>query len=218
MRQSFKIMWILLILILAVPCVGSAENPRNKPDRSCVSVSGVVASANDHSFILDYGKGQIIVEMDDWDWYGEGKSLLDGDKVTVYGRIDDDLFETASIEASSVYVENLNTFFYANDADEEDLAFGIYPTPIVVSWLDLTGTVTEVDGREFTLDTGKRKIQIDTINMPYNPMDDQGFQKIRKGDRVKAFGHMDYDLFEKKELMADSVITLAKDKKKKSSS
>jgi hypothetical protein len=57
--------------------------------------------------------------MDDWDWYAEGKNLIDGDKVTVYGRIDDDFFETTSIEASSVYVESLGSYFYASAADEE---------------------------------------------------------------------------------------------------
>ncbi len=58
--------------------------------------------------------------MDDWDWYAEGYKLLNGEKVRVHGLIDDDLFETTKIEASSVYVQNLGTYFYASSADEED--------------------------------------------------------------------------------------------------
>ena len=44
--------------------------------------------------------------------------------------------------------------------------------------------------------------------MLYNPLDDEGYQKIDVGDRVKVTGNIDNDLFEGKELMADSVIKL----------
>lgn len=60
----------------------------------------------------------ITVEMDDWDWYAEGAALSEGDRVTVYGFIDDDFYELRSIEASSVYVDDFNTFFYASGLDE----------------------------------------------------------------------------------------------------
>lgn len=45
----------------------------------------------------------------------------------------DDLFEKKTIEAGSVYVENLRTAFYANAQDEEDpTAWTVVVTPIVV--------------------------------------------------------------------------------------
>lgn len=217
MIPTLKTSAVLLALAVAIPTMTWAQDPAAKPDGSWISISGEVTSATDNAFVLDYGEGLITVEMDDWDWYEEGKALIAGDNVTVYGRVDDDLYETATIEASSVYVKNLNTYFYASAADEEDAAFTIVTTPLVVAWMDLTGTVTSVEGREFTLDTGNRQIRVDTSSMVYNPMDDEGFQKIKEGDQVKVSGKMDYDLFEKKELMADSIISLAKDKTKKGS-
>lgn len=54
-------------------------------------------------------------------------------------------------------------------------------------------------------------MKIDTSGMTYNPMDDLGFQKIEKGDYVSVSGDMDYDFWEKKELMADTIITIADD-------
>ncbi|MGM0425831.1 MAG: hypothetical protein ACQEQ7_01185 [Thermodesulfobacteriota bacterium] len=87
------------------------------------------------SFTLDYGEGTVLVEMDDWDWYDEEGTVLEGDKVTVYGKIDDDLYEATSIEASSVYVENLGTYFYASSADEEyddDYDYWVAGEPIVL--------------------------------------------------------------------------------------
>lgn len=61
--------------------------------------------------------------MRQWDWCQEGYRLLDGGEVTVYGRVDDDMFESKSIEAGSVYVKDLNTYFHANSTDEEDAMY-----------------------------------------------------------------------------------------------
>jgi hypothetical protein len=44
--------------------------------------------------------------------------------------------------------------------------------------------------------------------MPYNPLDDEGYQKVDVGDRVSVTGTMDYDLFEGRELVADSLVIL----------
>lgn len=203
-----------IALAISMSASSLAQDVTSQPDGTWISISGTIESAAPDSFVLDYEGGTITVEMDDWDWYQEGTALKEDDKVTVYGRIDDDIFETRTIEAGSVYVENLNTYFYANDADEEDQALAFVTTPIVVAWMDLVGTVDEVNGREFILDTGNRQIQVDTSSMAYNPMDDEGFQKIDEGDRVKVSGNMDYDLFERKEVMANSIITLEKDKSK----
>ena len=86
--------------------------------------------------------------------------------------------------------------------------------PALVAWMDITGTVTSVDGRRFTLDAESRELTVDTSTMVYNPMDDEGYQQVQEGDRVKVAGKMDYDLFEKRELLADMVITLEQDKSK----
>ncbi len=205
---------IALALGAVTALSAQAQNPRAKPDESWVSLSGIVASAQADSFMLDYGSGLITVEMDDWDWYGDAYGLLEGDDVTVYGRVDDGLFENTTIEASSVYVEDLNSYFYANPADEE----GDYPytyayatLPVVTAGIDYTGMVESVDGREFTLDTGSREVRVDTADMTYNPMDNQGYQKIEQGDVVRVSGVLDDDLFESRELMASSIITLVED-------
>lgn len=164
------------------------------------------------AFKLDYGDGEIVVEMDDWDSDADGFKLVDGDKATVYGYVDDDLYETRSIEAGSVYVESLGTYFYASSADEE-AGVEVYPAytaavTVVPGAFELTGTVTEVSGREFTIDTGTSKMTVDTDEMSYNPMDDEGFLKISKDDRVRGYGSIDVDLFEKTEVKASTIVTL----------
>lgn len=94
-----------------------------------------------------------------------------------------------------------------NDADAFKLMKGD-KVPVVVNTVGLQGTVSEVSGRKFMLNTGARKITVNTIDMPYNPMDGEGFQKIRKGDRVSMVGVMKTDLFNDRELHASSIVTL----------
>jgi len=199
------------VLSLALAPIVTAQDKEKDPylaeDNSWISLSGMVTSVGPDSFNLDYGEGIVLVEMDDWDMDADGYKLLEGDKVTVHGAVDDDMFETTSIEASSVYVEGLNTYFYGSAADEESL-----PAAATVAAVDydlqVTGEVANVRGRVFTIDTGEREMRIDTIQMAYNPLDDEGYQKVDEGDRVSVTGDVDIDWWEKRELMAESVITL----------
>ncbi|MFP4472511.1 MAG: DUF5666 domain-containing protein [Candidatus Omnitrophota bacterium] len=210
-----KFTWMfILALIAAWTSPASAQDPYLQPNNSWISLSGTVVTADADSFELDYGEGIVTVEMDDWDWYGDAYGILPGDDVTVYGFVDDDLYELTSVEASSVYVDDLNTYFYASGADEEDYVTPVVTTIYADADLTYTGKVTSISGREFTIDTGNRKVKVDTIGMLYNPLDDKGYQKIDVGDLVQVSGDLDVDLFEGREIMADHIITLQEDKTK----
>jgi len=195
-----------MTLLVATPAL--AQNPYARPDRSWISISGTVGTVTPDTFTLDYGDGIVVVEMDDWDHDADAYKVMQGDKVVVTGMIDDDFFETTSIEASSVYVEDLNTYFYASPIDEEDHWSSVI-MPILPSQTTIVGTITEVNDHEFTVDTALRELTVETSGMLYNPLDDQGFQKLEVGDRVRVTGEMDISFFEGRELKADSVVTLS---------
>lgn len=184
--------------------------PHERPDESWISINGEIQAVDTDSFILDYGEGMITVEMDDKDRDADAYALLKGDKVQVTGRIDDDFFETTTIEAVSVFVENLNTTFFASGKDErttELLDVG-YGAPLEVAETTLHGTVTRIGDREFTLDTDTRTVIVETLTMPYNPLDDEGYQKISVGDRVRVVGQTDLDFFNGREFDAQSVVKM----------
>lgn len=201
--------------LLTAPALAQDVDPYAKADDSWISISGTVVAPDESSFSLDYGDGVILVEMDDWDTYGDAYGLMDGDRVTVYGEIDDELFEADSIEAGSVYVENLNTYFYASSADEENgdytPDFWTVTTPLALNRATIRGTITGIDPpeREFTVDTGDQKMTIETEFLGYNPLDDLGYQRLEKGDRVSVSGALDNDFLEGLVFEADSVITLS---------
>lgn len=189
-----------------------APRPYQQPDETWISLTGTVDSVKPDSFVLNYGKGNIIIEMDDWDWYAEGTALKKGDKVTVYGDVDDDIFEVTSIEANSVYVQGLNSFFFASANDEEDPWRTV--TFVPSSEATIQGAVESVKDRELTLDTGEGSLTINTLTMSYNPLDKDGFQQIEKGDRISVSGQMDPKFFGNREFNAKSIVTIAEDNNK----
>jgi len=159
---------VLAVGLGAVPAAADEEPDLEADrDRDWISLTGDVVEASVERFVLDYGEGLITVEMDDWDWYDEADHILPGDRVTVYGRIDDDFYEKRTIEADSAYVYDRSTYYYASDADEEDVPFYSAIAVPEGSWMTVTGTIEKVDGREFVLDTGTSKLRVDTILMPY---------------------------------------------------
>lgn len=208
MHRRIIIGTVATLLLVVAPAM--AEQPYAKADDAWISISGTVDEVGPNTFNLDYGDGEIIVEMDDGDRDADAYKLMEGDEVTVNGRIDDDLFETRTIEASSVYVEKLDTYFYASSVDEEDAAttFVTYWSPVVISKTVLQGTVTDVDDEEFTLNTGARRITVEVEEMPYDPLDEDGYQRIQIGDRVSVTGMIDYDLFEGREMVAESIVEI----------
>jgi len=209
----------LLVTTCALACLAWAdppaadEDPRALPDESWISLTGTVAATDVEEFTLDYGEGLITVEMDDWSWYVDELPLVVGDRVTVYDQIDDDFFEGCEIEATSIFVVDRSTYYYPYDVVPDVV---VYSYPAVVapegSWVSLSGTVTAIDGREFVLDTGEGVITVDTIEMAYNPLDDVGYQEIDEDDRVSVSGRLDLDLFDEREIHAESIVSLTRDR------
>lgn len=202
--------WIAAVAVFALATPALATNPYIQPDGTWISLSGTVLDAKGSAFTLDYGEGVVAVEMDDWSVDADGAVLVDGDKVTVYGKVDDDFAEFTTIEASSVYIESLGRYFYANAADEESLRFSIV-TPIVIGDVELVGTVSSVGTNEFTVNYGAKDITVDTSELVNNPLDNKGVRKISEGDLVSVDGSAREGLFDNLKLVADHVIILDRD-------
>lgn len=209
-----KTLGIMLAAVFLSSSLGASAsmtaNPDQKPDGSWISIGGTVSDVTPRNFKLNYGDGKITVEMDNWATYGRDYLLNAGDHVTVYGRVDDDLFQKHRIEASSVYVEGLDSVFYATPADEVALGHWNLQTPVVLGQATLIGTVASVDPAtdSFVVDSGLRDLTVDTDTMAYDPLDADGYQRIKPGDLVSVSGEVDLNVFDRRVIDADSVVTL----------
>jgi uncharacterized protein YdeI (BOF family) len=87
------------LVALLIPLeVGAQKAPTqisNSPNARVTSISGQVTKLLDDKFILNDGKGQIIVEAEPS--LGQPINLSVGEKVTVVGNYDDDEFNAVSI-------------------------------------------------------------------------------------------------------------------------
>jgi uncharacterized protein YdeI (BOF family) len=197
--------------LITSPALADSDTFSNYMDGSWISLNGTVTSVEADEFNLDTGSGMLRVEMDDWDHDGDAYAVVDGDRVTVYGRVDKNLLTSHSVEASSVFVHDLNTYFYASAVDEESWGPWIATNVAPIGDYSFVGTVESVspDDMEFTIDTGDSVVTVDVSGLYYNPLDSEGFQKIEAGDRVSVVGELDVRFFDLNELTADSVVTLS---------
>lgn len=202
---------VAAMALFAIPLAAQdamEQNPYTKANHTWIILDGTVQDVTADAFTLDYGDGLVTVEFDDGDRDADAYKLVTGDKVRVSGVVDDDLWETTSIEAASVYVENLDTYFYASSVDEEDV-YLVYDSPVIAASTVLDGMVTEVNDDTFEIHTGTRTIEVHVGNMPYNPIDAVGYQRIDVGDRVSVRGEMDSEFWDvDPEIEAVSVTTL----------
>lgn len=186
-----------------------AQNPYLQPDDTWIQLSGEVTAVSADSFLLNYGDGVITVEMDDGDRDADGYKLMEGDKVSVSGTVDDEFYENTTIEAGTVYVENIGSYFYASPYDVDNTIFRV-SLPLTVSETTFQGTVTSIDllNEEFTLDTGASELTVEVDEMAYNPLDNEGYQQVKVNDVVSVTGMIDNDLFEGRVFEADFVTSL----------
>ncbi|MGE0748136.1 MAG: DUF5666 domain-containing protein [Rhodospirillales bacterium] len=181
-----------------------------------ISLTGTVKAVHLEQFVLDYGPGGIVVEMDGP--LHEEDSLQRGDRVIVNGRMDADFFQKKRIEAGSVFVPRLDKYFYASTADEESgyhshaVARERWPDAAdgdgaggPSDWTAVAGTVERLDGTSMTIDAGARTIRVDTTRLS-RPLG----ARVDVGDRVSVSGETDPAHFmERREIVASSVVVLA---------
>lgn len=205
-------MIVLSMALTATTVSAQSEDVETTFDEEWIMLSGAVDTILPTGFTLDYGEDDIIVEMDTFDW-DVGTSLVQGDRVTVTGRMDRSLFDARSIEAATVYIPRLSEYLYADPTDEEgdptatrSFAPGYFYRPDEGDWLSFSGRVTGVEGDEIMVDTGVSTFRVDTSPVPGGLVP----PPVGVGDHVLVTGEMDAaDLFDKREVEADTVMKLS---------
>ena len=171
-----------------------------------VSLTGTVNSVEEDSFTIDYGTNIIEAEFDDlFSNANADERLSPGDRVTVYGTVDDDWFEGRVIDVDTVYSSSSYTVYGATDVSASPLYYvDPYPADATTgTYITLDGEVTNTRGQSFVLNTGGTMIDVETNELGYNPLDDTGAQQIENGDRVTVVGTLEDQLFEDSVLVAD---------------
>lgn len=182
------------------------KNPAILNEAESVHLSGTVKEITDNQFTMNYGNGEITVDMTDYTWFDQG-FIKAGDKVRVNGEVSEGFFTDKMVVATSIFLPERGAY-YTNGEDRtgfvnnSGLATGD-------EWVTFTGEVTEIREDEIALNIGNTSITVDTSDVPENSADGQAYQKIKTGDRVSVAGEMDAaGLFTDRELVASSIVVM----------
>jgi len=189
--------------------------PHSAPESIWISLSGTVAEANARTLTLDYGAGTIPVTLAGREWPLNDLPIQTGERITVHGRIDEDLFEGRGIVAQSLYVPDQSTYYQPDrDFRGGPVGFLWFPAqPPGGSRVSVSGIVASIDGRELMLDAGSQRLRVDTRSMPIDPLERSGAQQIEAGDPVWVSGVLDLDFVERREIHADQIVRLTQDER-----
>lgn len=191
---------LLSVVALSWGPLAAAE----RPDDSWIALSGVVVDTDATGFDLRHDNGTVRVEMQHWG--NRTRSKLDaGQRVTVYGRLDKDLYERRSIEADSVFVDALNTVFHASSVDEDvdgyTVTYSYESAHTDGKWMSVTGTVQAIEGARLELATAAGPVSVSMQQLEPKP-------QVRRGDRVRVRGDLKEAFFENRAINADRVIVI----------
>ena len=209
--SAFALVPFALAQTAASPAAPVVSSPYTQPNNAWITISGKVTATSADAFVLDYGKGSITVEMDDYDWYAEGSDILINDNVIVSGKIDHDAGETRSIEAASVYVKNARLSFFADASDEEGGTRGAKRPVVNTDYpvFSYTGTVVSTAKENLVLDTGYQLLTVNFSAYTENVFDQAGKVRIAPGDRISVKGKITEGYFGAASLDATGVAELA---------
>ena len=152
---------LLLVASLVLPIHAQKLSPYQLKDRADIKLTGRVTEAFTNTFTLDYGKGSITVEVDDYDSYEEGYNIEKGDQVIVTGKIDADLGQERTIEASEVYIPAVDLRIEACSHDEEDHRVEVFTQRLSNGTeVELRGVIKNIESGVCTIQSSKGELEV----------------------------------------------------------
>ena len=174
----------LLVASFVLPIQAQPLSPYQLKDRANIKLSGRVTEAAAHTFTLDYGKGSIVVELDDYDSYEEGLNIVKGDQVVVSGKIDADPGQKRTIEASEVFIPAADLRIYASAHDEEDHESKAFTQRLSDGTkVELRGVIKNIKSGVCTIQSSQGHIEIQL-----NSLKGQKSQTLALGQAIKVSG------------------------------
>ena len=161
-----------------------------------IGIHGTIGMVGPNSFFLDYGDSTVIVGL-----AGEAlreHDFLKGQKVTVFGRADKDLFERNVIKARAVAVEGVDGAEHSVITDMPEMG------AITASYIPSSvvhGKVSAVTATRVVVDEGDDKISIDTSALGSAEPNVQ----VKQNDLVLVKGDLGREFWNSRTIVASSI-------------
>ncbi|WP_211481053.1 hypothetical protein [Alteromonas confluentis] len=167
--------------------------------RTWITLTGEVVDVDSKFFTLDYGEGTIFVELNNTDLDAQAYEQLEGKDVMVTAQLDDSLFSDERIKAQSVFVDEMETTYLADDVDQH--AADMYLSAASALDVDdeemvLVGTVKSIGKKALQLEVGDSTLTVELDDLDeLPPLDEDGKLSLMKGERVRVTGEMEEEFF-----------------------
>ena len=192
---------LLLVSALGVPLQAQQASPYRAKNGDEIKLAGKVSKAAAKTFLLDYGKGTITVEMDDYDSFEEGFNIVDGDQVIVTGRVDADPGQKRTIEARRVLIPAIDLELFASATDEEDTESKVFTQSLSDGTeVDLRGIIKSIEKKVITIQSSKGRVEIHLGSVK-----GQERETFYLGQAVRVTGFFKNRLFRKDMIFAESI-------------
>jgi len=172
-----------------------------------VGVGGEVAAISGDRLRLGEGPDAILVDLEGIDYFDERRTWrgLRGERVMVYGRFAEG---NRTIDASTVFLDELSSYVHAGP--EAEAAFDRWSSPAAEEGTaGIRSRVVAIDGGVLRLAYPEGTFTVDTTDLPFDPLDDDGAVRISVGDRVEVWGSLEGDLFDEPTLVAADLTLIA---------
>ena len=215
---------LVTLATIAIAVVASCKSPMIKntnSEKNQIVISGKVSKATSDSFEISYGIDKaIVVDLKNWTLDDGIKSLKEGEKVTVYGYMDNNLLERKKLTTRAIYIHDRNSYYVTDTLDDNyQLNYHLFTTKVVSgaipdeTQLSIKGEIINISEEDFTLKVGLNMIVVNVGSLDYDPFNKKNPKKIKVGDRVYVSAKLDSGLFEQREINANTVLKLFRVKK-----
>ena len=163
-----------------------------------ITLTGEVTDVDSKFFTLDYGDGTIFVELHNTDLDAQAYEELEGKDVMVTAQLDDGLFTDSRIVAQSVFVDELETTYLADDVDQHSADMYLSAAnslDVDDEEMVLVGTVQSIGKKALQLKVGDSTLTVELDDLDDMPLDQDGKLTLIKGERVRVTGEMEEEFF-----------------------
>lgn len=163
-----------------------------------ITLTGEVTAVDSQFFTLDYGDGEIFVELHDTDLDAQAYAELEGEEVMVTAKLDDGMFSNDRLIAQSVFVDEMETIYLADEVDQASA--DLYLSAANAIDIDeeemvLVGTVKSIGKQALQLEVGDATLTVKLDDLENAPLDEEGYLTLMKGERVRVTGELEDDFF-----------------------
>lgn len=197
--------------MLAASASVQPESRTSESGDTWITLTGEVSAVDSKFFTLDYGDGNIFVELRDTDLDSNAYAKMKGEEVMVTARLDDGMFSSERLVAQSVIVDGMDTVYLAESVNQASADLYL-STASNIEFDDeemvLVGTVKSIGKEALQIDVGDTTVTVELDELVDAPVDADGYLTLMKGERVRITGELEDDFFNRFTVEADTLIKM----------